>query len=153
MRGERPRGSGGLRAWQPQRRAENAAERLDGDRSGAKQRRFARTEVDDGGFNAVPARASVEHLRDRVSKLAGDMTRIRCADAAKTVGGWGGDAVTAEIQQSRQQRLCDRMTGNAQSYAVLTAGDDVQHRRGTRQYQGQWPRPKRLRQGFRAGAD
>src|ERR1700682_162596 len=109
-----------------------AARRLDGDGPRAKQHRFIRGEVDDGRFDAVAARATVQHQRDGVSELLGDMSRIRRTDAAKTVGGRCGNAVTAEDEQSRQQRVRDRVSGNAQADAVLAAGHDIEYGRGAR---------------------
>jgi hypothetical protein len=100
----------------------------------------------------VAARATVQHQRDCVSELLGDMSCIRRADAAKTVGGRCGNAVTTEDEQSRQQRVRDRVSGNAQAHAVLAAGHDIEHGRGAWQYQRQRARPKGLRERFRACA-
>ena len=108
-------------------------------------------ERDDRRLDAVGARAAVEDQSDLFAEVLGDMLCRGRADAAEAVGRWRGDAVAAQREESLQQRLCDRMSRNAQSHAVPAAGDGVVHVACARKDQRQRPGPEGCRQRFGTG--
>src|SRR5262245_44695610 len=110
---------------------------------------FVARAVDDRALDTDAARTTVEHDVDIVSEIGAYIGGGGRAHATEAVGGWRRDPTT----ERSEQRVCERLSGDAQAHRVTPTGDGVGYACRPWDDHGEGSRPERMRERARRRRD